>query len=107
MQQMNVNTLKTTVFLAALGGLLVLVGNAFFGSNGLIIGLALGLGFCRRLLLVLGQAGDPGSQRSARHRAGDARELRHRPGTCPAGRYSNAPAIRLAQLSAKRVRDRP
>ena len=36
------NTLKTTVLLAALGGLMVLIGSAF-GTGGAVIGLALGL----------------------------------------------------------------
>lgn len=38
------NTLKTTVLLAGLGGLMVLIGS-FFGTGGAIIGLALGLVF--------------------------------------------------------------
>lgn len=38
------NTLKTTVLLAAIGGLLVAVGSVLGGSNGAIIGLVLGLG---------------------------------------------------------------
>jgi heat shock protein HtpX len=38
------NTLKTTVLLAAIGGLLVAVGSVLGGSNGAIIGLVLGVG---------------------------------------------------------------
>jgi heat shock protein HtpX len=38
------NTLKTTVLLATLGGLMVLVGS-FFGTGGAVIGLVLGLAF--------------------------------------------------------------
>ena len=38
------NTLKTTVLLAALGGLMVLVGS-MFGTSGAVIGLGLGLAF--------------------------------------------------------------
>ena len=38
------NTLKTTVLLATLGGLMVLIGSAF-GTSGAMIGLALGLVF--------------------------------------------------------------
>jgi heat shock protein HtpX len=38
------NTLKTTVLLAGLGGLMVLIGS-FFGTGGAVIGLALGLAF--------------------------------------------------------------
>ncbi|MDQ3957972.1 MAG: M48 family metalloprotease [Actinomycetota bacterium] len=40
---MNKNVFKTYVLLAALGGALVLIGRAFFGPNGPLIGLALGL----------------------------------------------------------------
>ena len=40
---MNKNILKTYVLLAALGGALVLVGRQFFGPNGPLIGLGLGL----------------------------------------------------------------
>ena len=40
---MNKNVLKTYVLLAALGGALVLVGRQFFGPNGPLIGLGLGL----------------------------------------------------------------
>ena len=37
------NTMKTAVLLAAIGGLLVLVGSALGGSGGAVIGLMLGL----------------------------------------------------------------
>ena len=40
---MNKNVFKTYILLAAIGGLLVLVGRTFFGDNGPFIGLALGL----------------------------------------------------------------
>jgi heat shock protein HtpX len=39
------NTLKTTVLLAGLGGLLVLIGGSVWGGNGAVIGLAIGLLF--------------------------------------------------------------
>jgi heat shock protein HtpX len=42
---MSTNTIKTYVLLAALGGLLVLAGQAFAGGNGAFIGLAIGLLF--------------------------------------------------------------
>lgn len=42
---MNRNTIKTFVFLAALGGLLVLMGSWLWGGNGAFIGLAIGLVF--------------------------------------------------------------
>jgi heat shock protein HtpX len=42
---MNWNTIKTFVFLAALGGLLILMGSWLWGGNGAIIGLAIGLVF--------------------------------------------------------------
>src|SRR5215471_42727 len=38
------NTLKTTVLLAGLGGLLVLIGS-FWGTTGAVLGLGLGLAF--------------------------------------------------------------
>jgi heat shock protein HtpX len=43
MSNMNKNTIKTYVLLAALGGFFVLVGGYFFGGGGATIGLALGL----------------------------------------------------------------
>ncbi len=42
---MSKNTFKTYVLMAALGGLLVLAGGAFFGGSGAYIGLAIGLLF--------------------------------------------------------------
>jgi heat shock protein HtpX len=42
---MSTNTIKTYVLLAALGGFLVVVGGMFFGGNGAVIGLLLGLVF--------------------------------------------------------------
>ena len=42
---MSANTIKTYVLLAALGGLLVLIGAGLYGSNGALIGLAIGLVF--------------------------------------------------------------
>ena len=42
---MNRNTIKTFVFLAALGGLLILMGSWLWGGNGAFIGLAIGLVF--------------------------------------------------------------
>ena len=42
---MNKNTMKTYVLLAALGGLLVLLGSGFAGRGGAVIGLVLGLLF--------------------------------------------------------------
>ena len=39
------NTLKTTVLLAALGGLLILIGGGIWGGNGAIIGAVIGLVF--------------------------------------------------------------
>ena len=43
---MSKNTVKTYVLLAALGAFLVLIGQMLFGSNGAVIGLALGLLMC-------------------------------------------------------------
>jgi heat shock protein HtpX len=43
---MSKNTIKTYVLLAALGGLLVVVGSLLAGGNGALIGLAIGLVFC-------------------------------------------------------------
>src|SRR5581483_12354142 len=40
---MSINTVKTYVLLAALGGLLVVVGAALGGESGAMIGLAIGL----------------------------------------------------------------
>lgn len=42
---MSVNTIKTYVLLAALGGLLVLLGQFLYGGSGALIGLAIGLVF--------------------------------------------------------------
>ena len=42
---MSKNTVKTYVLLAALGGVLVVAGQAFAGGNGAVIGLAIGLVF--------------------------------------------------------------
>jgi heat shock protein HtpX len=43
---MSKNTIKTYVLLAALGGLLVVVGSLLAGGNGAIVGLAIGIVFC-------------------------------------------------------------
>ncbi len=43
---MSKNTVKTYILLAALGGLLVVVGAAIGGGNGALIGLVIGLLFC-------------------------------------------------------------
>jgi heat shock protein HtpX len=43
---MSKNTIKTYVLLAALGGLLVVVGSLLGGGNGALIGLVIGLVFC-------------------------------------------------------------
>jgi heat shock protein HtpX len=42
---MSTNTIKTYVLLAALGGLLVLIGAGLFGGNGALVGLVIGLLF--------------------------------------------------------------
>ena len=42
---MSSNTIKTYVLLAALGGLLVLIGAGLYGRSGAVIGLAIGLVF--------------------------------------------------------------
>ena len=43
---MSNNTIKTYVLMAGLGGFLILIGQMLFGSNGAVIGLALGLLMC-------------------------------------------------------------
>ena len=78
------NTLKTTVLLGALSGLLLFIGDLMGGQSGLVIGSRLRRGDEHRLLLVLGQ-----------DRAGDV------PG--PAGRARTIRCTRSSQRLAQRA----
>ena len=100
------NTVKTVVLLAGIGVLFMVVGS-FFGTGGLIIGLALGIVFRRRVVLVLRQARREGRRRGARDGGRAAEALRHRPRPHVAHRHADAGDLHQPGRAAERLRDRP
>ena len=101
------NALKTAVLLAALGALFMVVGGAFGGTSGLVIGLALGLVFVGGSYWFSDKLAIKAARAKPVTRERAARALRDRRGPHPAGRHADAEALRLARAAAQRVRHRP
>ena len=84
------NTLKTTVLLAGLGGLMLAIGG-LFGQGGLVIGFVLGHRDRRRLLLVQRHAGLMGA-RAAPVTEAEMPEYYRSSATSPSGPACPCPA---------------
>ena len=101
------NAAKTAVLLAALGALFLGIGAVLGGSTGLVIGLAIGILFCRRFLLVQRQARDQGGTGAAGEPRGTARGLRDGGGAHQQGGHAHAQDLRVGGGATQCLRHRP
>ena len=100
------NGVKTVVLLAGYRRRSSWSSDPFFGSGGLVIGLALRRAVRRRVVLVLRQARGAGRRRGAGLGGRAAEALRHRPRPHVAHRHADAGDLHQPGRAAERVRHR-